>query len=443
MGTFRTSPPRFYIPPTREEIRREAKKADLKHWSNDLVVDLCNLAAGGKINPPSTYREKVIQQATKRLPKPDSDGEWQLQNGNWTKNRQEAIEDMANKIMKYHQSVQDFLRTIKFHKVPGQTPLEKAVSLLKFLYNQGGEPGEDGEPLPIFQKKNGEEVGRNLNNLLDMIDSLDEAEKKLLKEKETNEDRDQTLQKRKLLEDMTREKEVWLKVSRLLDKKAQMCVSRSVKIVPSPDGDEVRTRPMKDLGELLKITKSSWALYRLQPTIFWYKAATKQFVVKERIKKKEKKQLLYIIIDCSGSMDDGERIAKAGGILFNRLKAVIKGEAEIYVRFFDSDLHEEFHASTASEAKELMGRFGEENFSGGSTEISACVRQAQKRIKEIVAEGQCERPELVVITDGDDSIDLTTKELRGTKMHAFVVERSNRRLTDLAVKTGGIGINNL
>ena len=67
----------------------------------------------------------------------------------------------------------------------------------------------------------------------------------------------------------------------------------------------------------------------------------------------------------------------------------------------------------------------------------------ENKIEEIVAEGATYRPELVVITDGDDSISLTVKDFQGTKVHAFMVECSNKVLTDLAVKTGGVGVNKL
>jgi hypothetical protein len=60
-----------------------------------------------------------------------------------------------------------------------------------------------------------------------------------------------------------------------------------------------------------------------------------------------------------------------------------------------------------------------------------------------VSEGATYRPELVVITDGDDTINLTTKEFAGTKMHAFVVETSNDALCKVAQATGGVGINKL
>ena len=57
--TFRTRPPATYLSPSAEEMREVAGKVGLKSYSKDLVADLCNLAAGGKISPPSSYRRLV------------------------------------------------------------------------------------------------------------------------------------------------------------------------------------------------------------------------------------------------------------------------------------------------------------------------------------------------------------------------------------------------
>lgn len=444
--SFRTTPPVDYLAPTREEMREVAKGVELKSFAPDFVADLANIAAGGAICPPSAYREEVAAQASERLPKPDDKGNWRLSNGEFTKNRQEAVSDQAARLMKYHSSVSDFLRTVDFSQAPGRSPLEKAMNLLKILSKQKPDQGEGGEgdPLPIFQDESGEQLAREMNDLLETVESLDQAEKELLEEDpETAEKGNKDLQKRKLAEDMTGDKSIWLKISRQLDGLARMRVARTVKVVPDPEGEEVRNRPIRHLGELTRVAKSAWAVRQQKPVYFWYQAVSGQLPIRERVKREEKKQLLYLLIDCSGSMDNDQRIAKAGGVLFNRLKAVCEGEAEIFVRFFDSQVYEEFFASNAKEAKGLMNRFREQNFSGGSTNISGCARTAQARIEEIVAEGKMTRPELVIITDGDDRIDLKAEDLKGTKMHAFVVGGSNARLTELAVETGGVGINDL
>jgi len=446
MSTFRTKPPLTYLPPSREEMRDAAQQAEVRKFSADLVEDFCNLAAGGEILPPSEWRDHVRREADEKLPKPDSDGDWSLSTGGYTKNRTEAVNDRVKRGMKYQQAVCDFLQTVELDKFPGSSPLEQAMNMLKLLATQnGGEPGGDGETLPIFQEGNPEKTAERLNDIMDDVESLSDEEQELLDSDDDDgsgdeDGRDDDLATMKLAEDMARGKDVWLKVSRQLDQLARMKVAKSVKVIPDPEGEEVRVRSIEHLGEIPRLQKTEWAL---PSTYRNYRLISKSAMVRERVRREEKQQLLYLICDCSGSMKDGQRIAKAGGVIMNRLKAVVAGEAQMYVRFFDSRLYEEHYASTPAEAKELMRRFEAKNFSGGSTAIDACAREAQKRIEEIVAEGRVTRPELVVVTDGDDSVRMTTEDLPGTKLHAFVVERSNKALTDLAVKTGGVGIDNL
>lgn len=452
MSTFRTRPPLTYLPPSREEMREAAKQAEVQKFSADLVEDFCNLAAGGEILPPSEWREAVSRQSENKVglkPTPGSNGKgsyWQKADGGWTKNRHEAVQSQMERGMKYQQAVCDFLQTVELDKFPGSSPLEQAMNLLKLLATQkGGEPGGDGETLPIFQEGNPEEAGERLNDIMDDVESLTDEEQELLDPGEDassgeSKRKDDGLSKMRLAEDMAKGKDLWLKVSRQLDKLARMKVARSVRVLPDPEGDEVRVRPIAHLGEINRLQKSEWAL----PSVYRaFRLVTRTAMVRERVRREEKQQLLYMIVDCSGSMGNDQRIAKAGGVLMNRLKAVIAGEAQMYVRFFDSQLYEEHFASSPAEAKELIRRFEEKNFSGGSTNISGCVKEAQARIEEIVSEGKVTRPELVVVTDGEDDVTLTTEDLRGTKLHAFVVEGSNSALTGLAVKTGGVGIDNL
>jgi uncharacterized protein with von Willebrand factor type A (vWA) domain len=128
----------------------------------------------------------------------------------------------------------------------------------------------------------------------------------------------------------------------------------------------------------------------------------------------------------------------------NRLKAVALGDAEIYLRFFDSSLYTEFHAATLAEAQELMERVKSNSYSGGATDITGCAIEAQKRIEEIVSNNeQFYKPELVIVTDGYDVVSLELSDFKGTKVHAFVVQGSNDRLVEFAISTGGVGINNL
>ncbi len=455
MFTLRTSPSATYLTPTADEMRTVAKAVGLGKFSRDLAADLAHIASGGSINPPSAWRADILKQVEATPPTgTDKDGPyWNHPDGKGhSRTVAAAAPHFVAKAMKYHQNVCDFLHTVEMDGVPGTSPLEQAMNLLKLLSKkQGGAGGgEAGEALPIFiETDNAEKSANELNKLLDTVESLTDDEKQLL---DPNQDADagasegsgdDGLQKMKLAEQMIAGKDEMLRISRHLDSLTRMQVRKSKKQEADPSGDDVRKRPITHMGELSKIGSSDWALRQASPSYFLYKAATEQLAVREGMISIERKQLLYIIIDCSGSMGSGNRIYKAGGVLMNRLKAVIDGEAELYVRLFDTSLKQEYHAGTPAEAKELIKHFTEKNYSGGSTDISGCARSAQKRIEEIVSEGATYRPELVVITDGDDTINLTTKEFAGTKMHAFVVETSNHTLCKVAQATGGVGINKL
>jgi|AntRauTorcE11897_2_1112592.scaffolds.fasta_scaffold07578_2 Mg-chelatase subunit ChlD len=433
--TFRTESPSTYISPSREEMKKMAERVELKSYAPAFAADLANLAAGGEIAKPSSFRGEVESRVRQKLgPKADRD-------------------DVSRKIereMKYHQRVSDFLREVDLDQYAG-SPLERAMECLKVLSGkQGGEPGSgeasDDPSLPIFQEESGDSVAHDVNEAVDTADSLTEEEQELL---DQDDDQDGSgsdggkLGKRSLAPDMLGDKGVWINISRRLDKVAKMKVAKSSKLRPDPEGNEVRVRQMKDISELPRIQKTAWALRQTAPTQFWYKAVTNQHAVRERVVREDKKQLLYVLIDCSGSMDSDDRIQKAGGVLFNRLKAVVEGEAEIFVSFFDSRLKEQHEAADPAEAKKLMSKFGDENFSGGGTNISGCVREAHSRIEELVVERNLTRPEIVVVTDGDDSITIGKDDIPATKVHAFVVGGSNSRLLELARETGGVGIDNL
>lgn len=457
MTTFRTTPPLTYLTPSREEMAAMADQVGLRRYAPDLVEDLSNLLAGGELVAPSRYSQQVRAEAEKSLPPADSYGEWQLRDRSWTKDRQRALADRIESRMRYHQRVQDFLRDLDATQMPGTSPLEKAMGWLKLLAAMpGGEGSGQGgeEALPIFsdEESSGEAVAEQLEEAVGDAKSLSDEERELLDADGIGEDDEQSSdspknpgsdpsQVRRLAEKMLRGEDELLRVSRHLDKLSPMRVAKSNKLEVDPEGDERRWRPIRNLGELHKIPQSEWALpqsYRM------YRALTGQTPVRERCTRTEKRQLLYILVDCSGSMEDGERIAKAGGVLLNRLKAVVAGEAEVYFRFFDGSPRQEHHAATPEEAKALMTQVMERgNYSGGSTDIRAAVQVAAKRIEELIASGeQLYKPEICLVSDGEAAVP-SREDLGGVRLHVFNVECAQPKLVELARSTGGVGIDRL
>jgi uncharacterized protein with von Willebrand factor type A (vWA) domain len=163
--------------------------------------------------------------------------------------------------------------------------------------------------------------------------------------------------------------------------------------------------------------------------------------VRERVTRIEKKQAIFILVDGSGSMS-GKRHFKATGVVMNRLKAVLSGDAEVFVSVFDTSMGKVERASTPEEARKLIKKFAEGNFSGGGTDIAAAVRTAHKFIEKAIADGAAlYRPEVVVLTDDDTSItSLKKAEIPGTRVHGFAMECQNKSLVAFAQSTGGVGI---
>lgn len=445
--TFRTTPPATYISPTADEMREVGKRVGLAKYSKDLVADLCNLAAGGSVTPPSGYRDQVTRRVEEQLPAPDSDGKWQIPEqvrslfgGKYnTKDRYEATQAAAAKAMKYHANVCDFLGSLDLSRFPGETPLEQAMACLKLLSKKGGgQAGDgDGEPLPIFSEDKAapEQVAKDLHDAMETVESMTDEEKQML-------DPDQKLNKLEVAEKMLSDERLIIDISRKLDSFTKLQVRKQEKLEQDPAGEEVRTRPIQHIGELSRVAKSAWAMRQTNSTFFLYQAVTHQLPVRERVTRITRKQAIFVLVDGSGSMS-GRRHLKATGVVMNRLKAVLSGDAEVFLTVFDTSMGKVDRASTPEEAKKLIEKFRKGNFSGGGTDIAAAVKAAHKHIEKLMAEGAAlYRPEVVVLTDDDPSAQVKQAEIPGTRVHGFAMECSNPSLVAMTKATGGVGIDN-
>ena len=192
-------------------------------------------------------------------------------------------------------------------------------------------------------------------------------------------------------------------------------------------------------------------MHVLPKTYGLYKVSQKSVYVKERVSREDKKQLIYMLIDSSYSMiykQSEKRQYKAGGVLMNRLKSVLKEQCELYFRFFDSRVFEEHHVKTPTEARGAMNKFGQKAYNGTSTDIVGAIRKSIERIEELTKSGKMDtKPELVVVTDGDDDCSiLNANELRAVniKLHVFIVgSKGNEHLKTIARNSGGVAVSDL
>jgi Mg-chelatase subunit ChlD len=429
-GSFLTLPPKGYLIPTDRQIT-ERLGTRAGGCSYGFVRELCNLAAGGRFSPPSLWGP-VLDQLQKQVPL----------------RKEESEASRRGRVHKAVEQMADFLKTLDFSQVPGSDPLEKASWIIKALSKAGYSadlPGSGGVNLPIGSNSQGK-AWNNYERIYDDFRAMDETDFALILADEPGRMREgSALDKRHaVLESLLDNpiKRQMATIGRQLSQIDGISVVPQVTITPNAHGEDVRRRQMRDPQELPRIDKHQWALLERAPQLFWQRVMSREMCVREKVTRTDKKQLLYLLIDCSGSMDSdgGKRIGAACGVLMNRLRAVIEGKAELYYRFFDGAVHPERHVRTKEEAIKAMQDVLSCNFSGGSTDINKAIRTGQDRIEVIAKEGKLYRPHLVVVTDGGDTISLRANNLINTTLHAVLCMCTNSDLTKLAKDTNGLAL---
>jgi uncharacterized protein with von Willebrand factor type A (vWA) domain len=160
------------------------------------------------------------------------------------------------------------------------------------------------------------------------------------------------------------------------------------------------------------------------------------------IARNEKKQIIIIVCDFSGSMGDAPKQKWVNAILIDRLRHVAKGEAEIYFSFFVSNPdHLSFtHLKDAKDVKEFWKHFSNRP-NGSLTDIGRIVSNIAKKVA-----GGCgfynipkvdlskTRPEILIINDGEDRIGYDSFPY---KVNAISIFKHNTELEKLCVNSGG------
>ena len=223
----------------------------------------------------------------------------------------------------------------------------------------------------------------------------------------------------------------------MLDSSSAVHLSRDERAVRDPNGSERHRRPIKDMSEISKLLPQDLAMRTIHPKLFWYKVVTRQYLVYEKLTRMVRKQLVYILVDGSASME-GEKHLKAAGVAMNRLKSVLTGDAEVWLSVFDTRLKNVDHAENEEEALAIMRKFLRKSYTGGGTNIGTSVLSAHEHILELVKERNMIRPEIWVLTDEDDSInEIDPSQVEGTRVHGMAFSSSNRALERFCKATGG------
>lgn len=297
--------------------------------------------------------------------------------------------------------------------IPGFTPLEQAVAIYKKMQKEATheESGDEGEEMDVM-KNCTLDFDRDVYTDPNINDQLE-------------------------LNEISRDRKMSVldKVSIIGDLGTQFKVEKEIDEKIVSNSDTYAKKMMRDYAQIAQVD-----LYQKLFPNFPVKLLTKDLVVNVPVDRKEQKQKIIIILDFSGSMDEVFKQDWVNAIMIDRLKYVLKGEAEVFFSYF---VHEpdKMHFQHIHDRETVMKFW--QTFSNDPDGGTTLVGEMVKRIASDISQGKLlnldidlsqEKPEILVINDGSDSVGTDSFPY---KVNAICLEEQNNQLKELCIATKG------
>jgi uncharacterized protein with von Willebrand factor type A (vWA) domain len=193
---------------------------------------------------------------------------------------------------------------------------------------------------------------------------------------------------------------------------------------------------MKEYGQISQVLNPS---DMLMPD-FALKLVNRDLIVKEFIP--EEKQILFVMIDDSGSMSQTDKMEWVKAILWDRFHAVWSGKAELYITTFIQELSIRSTIKVATREDVLKYKNWSPKYDGGSTNVDSALRT----FMEALQKGQLgkhvltgARPQLVIINDGEDNLLLKPENTKfNFEINAFILGTDNEEMRALVEGNNGL-----
>jgi hypothetical protein len=392
-----TKPGPNYLQPTEEDLYGAECKLNTD-WSPDeksLIVNLANLISGGEMT--TDFISVLAERDNDRL------GSFLHLQG-------------------FKQFVD--LERDRLLKVPGSSPIAKSNLLMHLANRAGPSEADNNSARPLRLKR--------------VLDQLEEQE--LLNSSVSTRDA------AKQFELNGRVKKMLCFSGRLKSIDLFRIDNRVGKPMANVDGRFTTTRRIAGIEESHKVGSRLYALPRL---LRLQQIVTRQPTIRERVSYQEKKQDILALLDNSGSMSNDMLIVKAMAVLQNRIDALKAGHARLHFAVFAEDMgrvDEILPEKADAFMKDLFEKSMNEGWYGPGTNIhrslAAAVEWMENRKSTEAVENL--RPEILLITDADDTVTMELDELRGNKLHSFLVSEyvsdTVRHLLRLSRASGGVGM---
>ena len=456
---FRVESPKNGTKFEREDVHAVLQQFGIEVPSSELLHDFIMVAGGLPVK-----EDEEISSALSSLVR--------RQRG-WFDPRRWGFRDQERAdAIEYNLYVADFLRRINRKSLPGRTDMDKALSMA-MIAEEVGKAIEGGtNPEELAQR-----VDAAFQSAIDLTpeelatlaglphptgalvrqdgpDPDDDSKTEILNGRPTHRsellERDPARNGFKLLRHNMKVGDVAarlisdqklgkvIEVARVLRGRAGLGTSKSSKLIEDKFGSEYRVSNIRTVEEIPLLLASERMIGGLSPELLLQRIVNGDALVRRRASRIKKRQLLYCLIDGSGSMRCGKRIQIAAGVMMNRLSAVAKGDGVLFYRFFDAILREEDEASDPDDVSRHLRRVLSFPYDVEETNLQEGVVGSLQRIYEIEEEGEFDRPHLLIISDGDAKFEIPATLLRGTVVHAVLIEGENESIAKLVTRTGGV-----
>ena len=420
------------------ELRELAKKYGVESVSKDLLYDLSmQLSGKGKPRNPLDLKADLLKEAPVLMPNAKGDYLYKGKQYSCLSEFQEAWVD--NQYENIHKPIMSFVGSLPNDgSVPGKTPLKKAVNVVRKLNQKHPNKTEDtnGGMLPMFDEPEElKAIKDEIRKDIEIAANMDDLDRLLASEGNEDDDGAAFLNNDELFKFIFR---------------VEQAIRAQSRISPTP-----RARLLKDIEGTELIPRSSRGISDLPyaPTralLTRRKLAAKliqgQVSINDRYQRERSTPLLAMLLDKSGSMR-GTKAMKGLGILWYLVKEVAEGNCIGLFSFFESECIK-FHVLDPEKMDviEWFRGISKSSFSMGGTNVKRSILQILDEISELekVYDIDISQKEVVAVNDGqDDTAGLKKSDLKGAKLHAFILQNENEHLGNIAMSSGGLYKNDI
>lgn len=420
-----TNPPEYYDPPTHMEIEEVLAKYKIdKNRNETLFQDLLNVCANDFIG---ASREEVMKDF--HFNESPSDEALDALRG-----RQDMLRTMPSDLKALSKGNQESSSLLKKAL---RSPLDRAAVLTRLIQEQqqGGcnsqgkndeeqdEEDKDGnvtkvkgKPGPFAQESKPEEIWEKLDDLLEEM----VAQEEIFSE---DEDFDRLFQ-------LSPEEAKEMQLGSELDKNINLRSHSTKSFVEDTRSRKKKQFQFTSFSQLPKVNRVSMAM-----PDFKMRLAKKELSYRNGYHTEQKKQLLFILVDWSGSMSDVYKLMLRNAYLYNRLQAVARGDAELIYARYVTTMHKPVHIKTKQEAWDFFRKERKQFPTGGVCDFEPVFKSAMEYIDNMYSTGAYTRPEILVIHDGQDRFKAVNPGI--TKFHGLMLGQDHTALRSFCVSTGG------